>query len=129
MTPEGFNDLFPAIERALQTATEPLDCNQLFDMEEIRAVAPSTNRVSDYLGVLFRRGIVSRVAAPRDSKNKARWKYIWKGKPLPEWRAKVPIVDYKPKAILDRPSMYISEDGDNINIELPELIIQIRKKK
>lgn len=33
-----------------------------------------------------------------------------------------------PKAILDRPNIYIAEDGDFINIELPNLSINIKKK-
>lgn len=38
------------------------------------------------------------------------------------------VVDFVPKAILDRPSIYIAEDGDHINIELPNLSITIKKK-
>lgn len=128
MTPEGHNDLLPAIEHALIVADEPLDCNQLFDLPEIRAIAPSVNRVSDYLGVLFRRGLVSRTPSHREGSNRARWKYVWKGKPLPEWHKKAQVIDYKPKPIFNKPDMYISDNGDNISIELPNLIIQIKKK-
>lgn len=128
-TPEGHNDLFPAIEAILREAQEPMDCNQLFDMAEVRAVAPSANRVSDYLGVMFRRGVLSRVASDKSDGSRSRWKYIWRKKELPAWKSHaVPIIDYKPKAILDRPNIYISEDGDNISIELPNLSIVIRKK-
>jgi hypothetical protein len=129
-TPEGHNDLFPAIEAALREANEPLDCNQLYDRPEIRQIAPSMNRVSDYLGVLFRRGVLSRVASDKSSGSRTRWSYLWRKKELPAWR-KPPdteIIDFKPKAILDRPNIYISEDGENINIELPHLSITIKKK-
>jgi hypothetical protein len=128
MTPEGHNDLLPTIEAVLKSAAEPLDCNQIFDIQSVRALAPSANRVSDYLGVLFRRGLVSRVPSDKDGNSRARWKYIWKGKPLPAWRKDIQPVDYRPKAILDRPNIYISEDGDNINIDLPNLTITIKKK-
>jgi hypothetical protein len=130
MTPEGHNELLPAIEAVLKYATEPLDCNQLFDMQEIRSAAPSANRVSDYLGILFRKGKVSRVANERSDtvSGRARWAYVWKNKELPEWKRPKEVIDYKPKAILARPSIYITEDGDNINIELPHLSIVIKKK-
>ena len=59
MTPEDHNELLPALEAILKEASDPLDCNQLYDMQQIRAVAPSANRVSDYLGILFRKGKVS----------------------------------------------------------------------
>lgn len=129
MTPEGYNDLFPAIEAALRTSDEPLDCNQLFQIPEINQVAPSANRVSDYLGILFRRGKVSRVASDRSEGSKSRWKYIWRNKEVPAVQErKLKVVDFAPKAILDRPNIYISEDGANINIELPHLSISIKKK-
>lgn len=130
MTPEGHNDLLPALEAILREAPEPLDCNQLYDMQPIRNVAPSANRVSDYLGILFRRGLLSRVANERVSASgsRARWAYLWKNKEMPEWKVHKEVIDYRPKAILDRPSIYISEDGDNIHIELPHLSITIKKK-
>lgn len=55
---------------------------------------------------------------------------MWRNKELPAWKnsANVERIDYKPKAILDRPSIYITEDGENINIELPHVSIAIKKK-
>ena len=55
MTPEGHNDLIPLIEQQLQQSSSPMTCHDLFEVPEIRAVAPSANRISDYLGVMFRR--------------------------------------------------------------------------
>ncbi len=130
MTPEGHNELLPAIEAILKEVPDPLDCNQLYDMQQIRDIAPSANRVSDYLGILFRKGLVSRVANERagTSAGRARWAYIWKNKELPAWKKPKEVIDYKPKAILDRPNIYITEDGENISIELPHLSIVIKKK-
>lgn len=83
--------------------------------------------MSDYLGVLFRRGKVSRVPAERDGTNRARWKYVWRNKEAPVWR-KPPsdVVDFKPKALLDRPNIYIAEDGGHIHIQMPHLSITIK---
>lgn len=132
MTPEGHNDLLPTLERILREADNPLDCNQLFDMPAVRAIAPSANRVSDYLGILFRRGKLTRVAsdAGREMGARARWAYMWRDKEMPAWKQPKEVIEYRPKHILDRPSIYISEDGDNINIniELPNLSIVIKKK-
>jgi hypothetical protein len=129
MTPQGHNDLFPLIESALRNASEPLDCNAIFAMPVVYEVAPSANRVSDYLGILFRRGLVSRVPSDRADGSKSRWKYIWRNKDIPAVRERaLKVVDYAPKAILDRPNIYISEEGGHINIELPQLTITIKKK-
>jgi hypothetical protein len=130
MTPEGHNELFPALEAVLKEAKEPMDCIQLFDIPDIKAIAPSANRVSDYLGVMFRKGLLSRVAGSTTN-SKARWAYMWRNKELPEWKQPrdKEIIDFKPKALLDRPELFISENGAYINIETPGFSITIKTKK
>jgi len=100
--------LIPALETALQSATTPLDCTQLFAMAEIRAHAASVTRVSDYLGNLWRRGLVERLPGLKNTDGRSRWMYQWRGKrPLaPE------AIVYSPKVLTDRPSMLITEEGE-----------------
>jgi hypothetical protein len=131
MTFEGHNELYPALEAVLKEAKEPLDSSQIYDMPHIRAIAPSANRVSDYLSVLFRKGLVSRVAAESDGEGRRRnrWAYLWRKKDLPEWREPAEAQVYKPKTIIDRPNLYIAEDGEFINIDLPGFSITIKKTK
>lgn len=133
MTPEGHNDLMPLIEQQLRTADHPLTCHDLFDVPEIRAIAPSANRISDYLGVMFRRGQLSRVQSTTECEHgRARWAYIWKEKDTPAWReqTKLEPKQFRPKPVLDRPNLYVTEDGGHLTLELAELTItiQIRKK-
>jgi hypothetical protein len=131
MTPEGHNDLNPRLQLALRAADRPLTFQDLYDMPDIRAVAPSPNRVSDYLGVMFRRGLVSRVrmgSGGDDASSRARWGYVWKDKKtLGQLDPHLEVKDFKPKALLDRPNIYIAEDGAHISIELPGLSILIKK--
>lgn len=128
MTPEGHNELFPAIEAVLREATEPMDCHQLYERDEVRRLAPSVNRVSDYLGVLFRRGLLSRVATDPARGSKARWSYLWRDKKPSNWRGPEPV-EFRPKAIVNRPDLYIAENGDFISIELPGFSVTIKAKK
>lgn len=132
MTPEGHNDLSPLLQRKLQEADRPLSCHDLFDMEDVKQIAPSANRVSDYLGVMFRRGLVSRIAHEGgDERGRARWRYLWRARSdlLSEVSAKAEPINYRPKAILDRPNLHISEDGTHLHIEMPEISIQIQIRK
>ncbi len=133
MTPEGHNDLLPLREQHLRVADRPLTCHDLYDVPEIRAIAPSANRVSDYLGVMFRKGLLSRTQADSNEPEhgRARWAYLWRGKVTPEWKqaAKAEIKDFRPKPILDRPNIYISEDGGYLTLEMPEISIQIQIRK
>lgn len=122
--------LFPALEAALKAASEPLDCQTLFDMPEIRKHAASANRVSDYLGGLWRKGLVVRLPASKSSEkaaaNRARWAYEWKGSKGPKLYAEA--LEYAPKILADRPTLLVTDDGNNVTIETPNLIIQIRQK-
>jgi len=121
---ETESGLFPALEKALQAATEPLDCNDLYQMPAIKKRAASVSRVSDYLGNLWRKGRVLRVPARDLDDGRSRWRYQWKGE-----RASAPdSVAYGPKVLAERPSLLITEDGNVVTIELPSLVISIRQK-
>ena len=70
--------LFYALETILKAATEPLTCVQIYDNNSnIRELAKNPNRVSDYLGGLFRKKLVSRTPAPKINNSSARWAYSW----------------------------------------------------
>jgi len=116
--------LFPALEAALKAASEPLDCQALFDMPEIRNHAASVNRVSDYLGGLWRKGQVVRLPAPKTDNSRSRWLYEWKGHKGPAMHG----IEYTPKILADRPTLLITEEGSVVTLETPHLIISIRQK-
>lgn len=116
--------LFPALEAALKAASEPLDCQTLFDMPEIRQHAASANRVSDYLGGLWRKGQVVRLPAPRTDNSRARWMYEWKGHKGPAMHG----IEYTPRILADRPTLLVTEEGRDVTIETPHLLITIRQK-
>ncbi len=117
--------LYELLEKLLMGANEPLDCNELFDRPEVRVIAASANRVSDYLGNIWRKGRVSRIPATNPGRG-PRWKY--------QWKTKIKIggttsFEYAPKIIASRPTLVISEQGEQIQIEMAELTILIRQKK
>lgn len=115
--------LYPALESVLKTKKEPMDCHQLFDIPKIRNLAASANRVSDYLGNMWRKGQLIRL--PADGGSRARWLYKWKEDqvPRPPGRA-----SETRQVIANRPALTISEVGKEITIELADLIIVIKPK-
>lgn len=117
--------LFPALEKVLKASAVPLDCQTLYDMPEIKMHAASVNRVSDYLGGLWRKGVVFRVPAPKMEGTRARWLYEWKGNRGPKLHD---AIEYTPRILADRPTVLITEEGNVITIEMPHLIISIRQK-
>lgn len=117
--------LFSALEKILRASGEPMDCHQLFELPAVKEYAVSANRVSDYLGGLWRKGLVVRLPAPKERNSRARWAYAWKAD---ERLSAQPGVDYTPRIIADRPSILITENGTTITIELPNLFIVIKPK-
>jgi hypothetical protein len=117
------NGLFQALEKALRATGEAMDCNELFDMADIKAYAASPNRVSDYLGGLWRKGLVVRLPNESDSKSRARWKYQWKDRAPPG----VVGVLHTPKLLVDRPTILITEEGQTMQIQMPGLTILIKQ--
>ena len=116
--------LFPVLEAALKASPDPLDCQTLYDMPSIKDRAASVNRVSDYLGNMWRKGLIVRLPAPKLEGSRARWLYAWKGQKGPL----IYGIEHTPKILADRPAMLISEDGLNVTIELENLIITVRQK-
>ena len=101
--------LFPALETALRAAKEPLDCQALFDMPSIKEHAASVTRVSDYLGGLWRKGVVVRLPAPPAANSRSRWMYEWKGNKGPKYLDGA--MEFAPKILADRPAVLITEEG------------------
>ena len=130
-TPEGHNDLKPLMRIKLQQADRPLTCYDLAQDPDIQALGAPMNRISDYLGVMFRNGEVKRLPVER-GESKARWGYVWREKVTPEWKqqnADKELRDFKPKPVFDRPNLYISDNGSYLSIEMPEISIQIQIRK
>lgn len=116
--------LYRLLETLLRKAKTPMNCNELFDNQEVREYAASPNRVSDYLGNMWRRGLLQRVPETEPGRG-PRWRYIWKDKVPPGLGA----ISYLPTPIVDRPGMLISEEGDRIQIDLKEIVIIIQQRK
>lgn len=117
--------LFPALEAALKAASEPLDCHALFELPGVKQHAASANRVSDYLGHMWRKGQVIRLPTPKTGDAaRARWMYEWKGYKGPALYGET----YTPTILADKPSMLITEDGRDVIIETLHMVITIRQK-
>lgn len=134
MNQQREDDLYGVLETILRGSKEPLDCVQLFDRPEVREHAATVNRVSDYLGNLWRKGKLLRLPAPRRDNSRAQWLYMWKP---PSQRAKTPApdvsqaVEFNPtvNSVLNRPHLSISEEGDTIVLTLPQLTITIKQTR
>lgn len=97
-------------------------------MASIKEHAASSNRVSDYLGNMWRKGQVVRMAAPKTGNSRAQWVYSWKGQRGPKILDAAATLEYGARVLADRPSVLITEEGSVITLDFPTLIIQIKQK-
>ena len=125
--------LFGALEAELRRAQEPLDCATLFDLPHVREHAATVSRVSDYLGNMWRKGLVLRLPAPRLENTRARWLYMWKNRG-PKKKEPVDMsqaMEYNAQvdSLLSRPNMEVTEEGDTVVITLPSITITIKQNR
>jgi hypothetical protein len=115
--------LFRALEQIFRETDKFMDCNELFDYQEVKNYAASANRVSDYLGSMWRKGQLTRL--PSNGNSRARWMYQWKEK------TPVGVVgkEYAPKLLIDRPLVTVTEEGMTMVVTTPHLTIHIHQTR
>lgn len=114
----------------------------MFDSPDVKKFADSVNRVSDYLGHMYRRGLLGREPAPKTLNSQARWGYFWKNRAEVD-ALKAATVAHRAtleqvtsatelpaplRRILSKPNIEITDNGGTVVIDLPELMITIRSK-
>lgn len=132
MTPRTEQGLFGALEYELRRAKEPLDCATLCDRPRVREHAQTVNRVSDYLGNMWRKGQILRLPAPRLEGTRARWMYVWKQqspKKEPVDMSQAIAYDSQVETLLTRANLEVTEEGDTVVITLPNITITIKQNK
>lgn len=91
--------LYHALAEVLKVADRPMTCTELYAIPSVKRHATNANRVSDYLGNLWRDRLLKREPAARTEYSSARWAYSWRGRkntkqiPMPDVRI-IDLPDY-----------------------------------
>lgn len=124
--------IYQVLKELLEVSTTPLTCVDLFDHPNVKQFADDANRVSDYLGHMYRRGLLSRYPAPRTENSAARFAYLWKSakKEAPKSRVAAPRLEvYTNERRVSRSNIGVTENGDgSVTIELANLTITVKPK-
>lgn len=122
-------DLFDVLEDVMKKESGAISALSLFEKyAEVKKVSNGLQRrVSDYLGVMWRRGLLVRYPAPRQKNDNTRWCYEWKGAKHKSVPPKP--IEYKPKLMLSKYGIEIFNEGDSIRIESKDFNIVIRPKQ
>lgn len=124
--------IYNLIEHRLRQADRPMTCKELMDDHDIRheaveewgEVQLATNKLSDVLGHMWRRGVLVRYPAPKDSLSFARYAYTMAEEQPDELRAVPPPVKLKTKQLIG-----VVEHDDCVEIEFDKFIIYVKSKK
>ncbi len=123
-------EIYQILEELLKAAgTNPQTCADLFDDHRVKKLAPNTNRVSDYLGHMWRRGLIQRWYASKDTSQRSRYAYTWmEQKPVaPEPVERLTIVP-KLKPTQEKPNVTVTEDDGSITLDFKEFTITVKRK-
>lgn len=127
--------IYSLLEKHLRATEEPVTCVDLMDIQEIRKAALAefgqqdvrlaTNKLSDALGFMWRRGLVTRFPAPKESTSFARYSYIWDRKEDAKPISPLP----SPSRLSGKHNIQIIEHDEGVEIVLDKMTIYIRPNK
>lgn len=120
-------DIYQVLEEVLKSSDHTLTCNDIWDMDgRVRDLEQEggPNAISNYLGFMWRKGIVIRYPAPRTSTSFARYAYSWKRE-----EEKPPIAIQAPSApIWSKTNLQIKETRDGVQIDIANVSITIKTR-
>ena len=128
------SSLFELLEEILKGADQPLTCIKIYERQDVRALTASSNRVSDYLGALWRKGKATRSVAIPDKNDGSRWAYSWRHtmkEDKPGFDNVVQLVHEGPpraKLLADKPNVTVNELDGAITIEFAGFVVTVRPK-
>lgn len=69
--------IYAVLEKHLRKAKKPLTCVDMLDHSDVRKFTEDTNRISNYLGHMWRKKLLKRHIAPPSELSMARFAYTW----------------------------------------------------
>jgi hypothetical protein len=128
-------NIYRELERVLkQTGETPLTCVDIYEQDAaIRDIVENTNRLSDYLGHMWRRGLLQRWFAAQSSTARARYAYTWKEAdegvvtPRKLADAKASYLTAVPTA-KNKPNVTITESDGRVVLDFDQFTITVDRK-
>ncbi len=120
-------EIYTILEELLRkTGEQPLTCVDLFEDKRVKALVETPNRVSDYLGHMWRRDLLQRWYA-NESTQRARYAYTWKGeeKKEPQKIEALHVI----RSETGKPNVTITEEDKRIVLAFPHFTIIVQSKE
>ena len=118
--------IYGIIETHLRESADPLTCTKLYDFADVKANAVSVDKVSDFLGLMWRRGLIQRWNVPASSTDRSRYAYSW----ITEKDATAQKITKleSVKAEYRSDNITVTEDNGRIIIDFPKFTVTVQSK-
>lgn len=120
-------EIYRILEGYLKSTDTPLSSSTLWEHADVQAHARSAEKVSDYLGLMWRRNLLQRWNTPATATSRARYAYTWKDEssdlPAPIAQ-KLKDVSTPHK----RGNVVITEDNDRVVLDFDKFTIIVQAK-
>lgn len=113
--------IYKIIEEHIKSSTEPLTCTTLWDFDDVKQHSRSAEKVSDFLGLMWRRGLLQRWSVSNTNTDRARYAYTWNET---EETEPAPVEN----ATARRPTVRITEHENGVSLDFDKFTIFIQPK-
>lgn len=126
--------IYKILEEHLKMSRDtPLSCHDLWDFNDVRMNAKSVEKVSDYLGLMWRRNLLQRWTTPGTETSRARFAYKWKTNDTQPRSMPEAVSEPKPKlaAVITnykKANVTITEDGNRLILDFDGFTMTIQSK-
>lgn len=119
-------EIYKILEELIRASgEEPVTCVELMDDHRVRRLAGNANRVSDYLGHMWRRGVLQRWYA--NTPGRSRYAYTWSESTDGE-RKPVERLTVVPKNKATKPVVNVTEEDGVVTVDCDTFTITITRK-
>lgn len=123
--------IYKVLENHLRKTDKPLTCVDLYEKGDVKKFAKDANKVSDYLGHMWRRGLLHRFFAPKTDTSFARYAYTWKkdGDDAHDDARPVPPSPRQYSRIAgSRPNVEVNEADGSVVITFDQFTVTVRAR-
>lgn len=118
-------EIYKVLEKHLKKAGDnPQTCVDLYEHRDVQALVESANRVSDYLGHMWRRGVLQRWYAANTTQ-RSRYAYTWIGD---EKREEPKPVHYLTSVDGKKPNVTVVEEENRLVLDFKSFTVTIQSK-
>lgn len=121
-------EIYRILEGYLKSTDTPLSSSALWEHADVQANARSAEKVSDYLGLMWRRNLLQRWNTPATATSRARYAYTWRTETDDAQATPVMSSIHGVSSPHKRGNVVITEDNDRVVLDFDKFTIIVQAK-